>query len=570
MWRKFQKIAILILALCQITGSLFGCKQSKEPDSADTEETEFALTAENLADYVIVANESKSADLSKAIRTLQGYIEKITGARPTMKSDFIAEGSDVYRESEFEILVGHTARDEDAQLYANLRNKDVGYAMVGKKVVIIGETASTAEASVKLFYNDVLYGSANKDVLLRSGENKIVNGNYEIKDLKISGVSISEYCIVYPAKQTHGEKMIAEGLCALLTQRTGYQIPCKSDSAKPSAHEIWIGNVNRITSDMKAQVSSKITDTNYVIYTEGGNMWITGNNANGLSSGAYSVYETLKKGGDQELQAIECKEIRSASISLMSYNVRCMLDGRNTDDLIASVKSRDPDVFAAQEAAGSSASNCAQWMQKFTQTLTDTYACVKGIYVGKYDSYLPIFYKKDKFELVESGSKYLTHTPDVKSRLEGAEYDRQFTYAILRDKATGVEFMYVNNHFDTAGYKVRTEEAKILAEFLEPYSILPTIVGGDFNTALDTSPITTLLSLTNLAAGNTLADPENVIMNASGVQNYTTLGDKAIDHVFVSKNHITVEKYEVWDNKMGNGKYPSDHIPVCVEITVKF
>ena len=572
MWKIIMKIAILILALCQIAGCLFGCKKGEETDNTDTDDTdtEFALTVENLSNYVIVANESKSAKLSNAIHILQGYIEKITGARPAIKSDFIAEGSDIYSESEFEILVGYTARAEDVALYASLRNKDTGYAMVDKKIIIISETTSTAEASVRLFFSDILYGAADKDVLLRSGERKIVNGNYDIENLKISGVSISEYCVVYPTKQTHGERKIADSFCALLTERTGYRIECKSDREEPSAHEIWIGDVNRVTSEMKAQVSLKLTDTNYVIYTENGNMWISSKTSNGISSGAYGAYETLKKGGNQELRMLECKEIKSVSLSVMSYNVRGMRDGRNTDDLIASVKSRNPDIFAAQEATGSSASNCAQWIQKFDKTLTDTYACVKGICVGKYDSYLPIFYKKDKFELVESGSKYLTYTPDVKSQLEGAEYDRQFTYAILKEKATGVDFIYVNIHFDTAGYMIRTEEAKILAKFLEPYSILPIVVGGDFNTALDTSPITTLLSLTNLAAGNLVADQENVVMNVSEVQDYTTLGGRTIDHIFVSKNLIMIEKYEVWDNKMDNGKYPSDHIPVCAEITIKF
>ena len=614
MCKNLIRLIILTLVTCMITGCLFGCILGKEEvsetdpsvssdtvtegtetSSIETDESEateseieeaeateegsteseteiavFELTAKNLANYVIVVNESKSSKLSDAVSTLQGYIKKVTGESPSAKPDFIAEGSDYYCESEFEILVGHTARAEDTTAYEDLRNKDTGYAMIGKKLVIIGETETTVKESVRLFFKDILYNAQKKDVLLRSGESKVVNGDYEIEELYISGTSISEYSIVYPSKQSLNEKRIATALGALLTERTGYKMEAKSDSAEPSDHEIWIGNVNRVTSEMKASVSDKLTNTNCVFCTENGNMWVTSKTINGLSSGAYWVYETLNDGGEMELCPLDVKEIKSTSLSVMSYNVRGMLDGRNTDELIESVRSRNPDIFAAQEAVGSSASNCAQWMQKFDQTLTDTYACVKGIYVGNYDSYLPIFYKKDKFELVESGSKYHTHTPDVKSRLEGAEYDRQFTYAILRDKETGVEFLYVNIHLDTAGYKVRTEEAKILASFLEPYSMLPTVVGGDFNTALDTSPITTLLSLTDLAAGSAVADSENVVMNPSTVKSYTSLAGKTIDHVFVSKELITVQKYEVWDNVTENGNYPSDHIPVYAEITVTF
>ena len=44
---------------------------------------------------------------------------------------------------------------------------------------------------------------------------------------------------------------------------------------------------------------------------------------------------------------------------------------------------------------------------------------------------------------------------------------------------------------------------------------------------------------------------------------------KIKDIVFVSENSISVQKYEIWDNKMG-GTYPSDHLPVWVELTVNY
>ena len=160
MRKKFIKIAIFILATLQLASCLVGCRNGEETDTTDTVASEFALTVENLANYVIVVNDSKTAKLSNVISTLQGHIKKITGESPEMKSDFIAEGSDVYCESEFEILLGCTARDEDVELYSTLRNRDTGYAFVNKKIIIIGETESTAEASVRLFFSDVLYGAA--------------------------------------------------------------------------------------------------------------------------------------------------------------------------------------------------------------------------------------------------------------------------------------------------------------------------------------------------------------------------------------------------------------------------
>ena len=130
----------------------------------------------------------------------------------------------------------------------------------------------------------------------------------------------------------------------------------------------------------------------------------------------------------------------------------------------------------------------------------------------------------------------------------------------------GVQFVYANNHFDTAGYIVRTEEAKILAKMLEAYPLMPLIVGGDFNTEATTTPIQTLISKSRLKLGEKLAN--ECILGGSGSSDYITRGEKIIDIVLVSDESISVQKYEIWDNKT-NGKYPSDHLPVWVECVIK-
>ena len=99
------------------------------------------------------------------------------------------------------------------------------------------------------------------------------------------------------------------------------------------------------------------------------------------------------------------------------------------------------------------------------------------------------------------------------------------------------------------------------------YPLLPLIVGGDFNTEVGTSPIQTLISQTRLEAGERIATEK--ILGGSGTNDYTTRGTATIDIVFVSKESISIQKYEIWDNKT-NGKYPSDHLPVWVELTVKY
>ena len=57
------------------------------------------------------------------------------------------------------------------------------------------------------------------------------------------------------------------------------------------------------------------------------------------------------------------------------------------------------------------------------------------------------------------------------------------------------------------------------------------------------------------------------IMGGSGAPDFQNRGESIIDLLFVSDSNITVEKYEIWDNKTSKG-YPSDHLPVWAEITV--
>ena len=64
------------------------------------------------------------------------------------------------------------------------------------------------------------------------------------------------------------------------------------------------------------------------------------------------------------------------------------------------------------------------------------------------NSYAPILYAKDRYEVVEGGTKWMTGTPDEYSRLEGSDYTRIYTYVLFRDKQTNERFIVVNHHLD--------------------------------------------------------------------------------------------------------------------------
>lgn len=108
--------------------------------------------------------------------------------------------------------------------------------------------------------------------------------------------------------------------------------------------------------------------------------------------------------------------------------------------------------------------------------------------------YSPIFFLKDKFEVLDKGNFWLSETPDVPgSKGWDAAIERIASYAKLKDKATGKIFMAVNTHFDHVGVMARRESAKlIMRKIQEIVGNRPAVVTGDFNVTEDDEAYVTM------------------------------------------------------------------------------
>jgi len=93
----------------------------------------------------------------------------------------------------------------------------------------------------------------------------------------------------------------------------------------------------------------------------------------------------------------------------------------------------------------------------------------------------PIFYRKDRFNLIDCGRRWLSETPDVASRVEGSEWTRTYAWAKLQDKRTGEMFVFVNTHIDYSS-AAGLEQVKILLSLTaEQFGGLPIIYTADWN-----------------------------------------------------------------------------------------
>lgn len=214
------------------------------------------------------------------------------------------------------------------------------------------------------------------------------------------------------------------------------------------------------------------------------------------------------------------------------------------------IKMYAPDVFGIQEAHYG-------WMKYIASQFKDIYAYVGA---GKDDGgikgeFSPVFYNKNKYELLEEGNFWLSETPDIPSLgWDGAE-NRTCAYALLEDKSTREKFAVFNTHLDHIGRKAMIEGIKLVVAETDCFKETKTVVMGDFNVTPDSDVYSYMLK-------KGFADARSVALSADSINSFHAFGgnSKMIDFVFVRNIQNVKEAKTATD--MPFGKMPSDHYPV--------
>ena len=94
-----------------------------------------------------------------------------------------------------------------------------------------------------------------------------------------------------------------------------------------------------------------------------------------------------------------------------------------------------------------------------------------------------VFFKKERFELLEMGQFWLSETPNVPaSESWNVSLPRMVTWVRMKDKKIGKEFYFLDTHFAHRGQdeQARTESAKVIAAFIQKLPAnLPLLLTGD-------------------------------------------------------------------------------------------
>lgn len=186
--------------------------------------------------------------------------------------------------------------------------------------------------------------------------------------------------------------------------------------------------------------------------------------------------------------------------------------------------------------------------------------------------YAPLFYKKDRFELLDNNTFWLSQYPDSVGFIgwDGA-CTRIATWAKLKDKTNGKIFMAINTHFDHVGTEARKKGALLIIEKIkEIVGDQPAVVTGDFNVSDQSEAYQTITgnSFVLKDAHKTALQQEGASYTFHDFGRIPADSCEKIDFIFVTPQ-IEVQRSYIPEENREAKKFLSDHNPEIVHLSKK-
>ncbi len=247
------------------------------------------------------------------------------------------------------------------------------------------------------------------------------------------------------------------------------------------------------------------------------------------------------------------------NVRAVTFNLKCSGIGKTSVGfrerlLIAQLKEYDADSIGFQEAT-------PEWLCFLKKGLTD-YAYVgrtrdDGEAIGEAN---PVFYKKDKFNLIDYDTFWLSKTPDrVGSSDWNSSCNRICTWALLENRETKERYVHFNTHLDHKSPLARDEQINVVFSRLNKYiKDYPVVLTGDFNAFEDSSVYSRITSV--------LGDARYLAPVTTDMFTFHDYGERAerIDFVFVNSAFEPLV-FHVIDDKILDF-YLSDHFGIFVDL----
>ncbi len=242
-------------------------------------------------------------------------------------------------------------------------------------------------------------------------------------------------------------------------------------------------------------------------------------------------------------------------IKVISFNIRQMTTESRAFDHWAvragacrdMVIDQQPSIIGLQELAQT------QWEYMYGTLARYGY---EGVALQDYKN--SIMYKSDVMELLSTGIFWLSDTPDVPS-ISWDNFERYVRWAIMRVKATGVVFFFINSHLGLTTAS-RDSAMKLIKKRLPKVNPenLPVVFVADFNT-VETDAIFDGIRST-MVCTREVAPISDQIKTYNG-WNLEKNTPYVCDHIWIT-NGIQCSEYRTVTKSYDGHTLISDHYPV--------
>ena len=550
--KRFFSLILCLTLLCSLGGFLVSCEKD-EPETSTLSEAESTILPEpettvaaavedksialsELGNYVIIRNDDGYLN-EAAARDLKKFLDETFSLDMTLKSDFVTDAVPGYEEAEFEIVVGVCDREESAEFIADLGYYDYGYAIIGNKLVISGAGEAGTYKAVEHFIENVAKKCEGEKFYDNIAQNYLFSDDYA--ELSIDGTPINEYSIVYPRSKKKSEDHVAKLVLEVIRDLSGYTLELKTDAAEATGKEILIGETSRGT-------VPTLAEGEYFVGKSGDDILLYANNSAGLLD-AYNAFISML----EETPALTLGDtVKAAEFSdeivVLDYNVWMHTAGQESrvNAVLQAIEEMNPDLMGLQECTH-------EWMAFLTDKFSAEYGIIgegrDGTHTSE-DQFNPVLYRKDKFTLIESGTRWLSETPEIKySKVPKSSYERIFTYAILEEKASGKQFVFISTHFDHEGGQA--DQASAMIAYISQFRDMPMFMCGDYNGS----------GVESIMINHGYVSSKNVALDR--VNDIPTMeGGNEIDFIFTNGRDVGITYYKVLSEQTN-----SDHFPVLVK-----
>ncbi len=242
--------------------------------------------------------------------------------------------------------------------------------------------------------------------------------------------------------------------------------------------------------------------------------------------------------------AAHAQNLKVGSFNIRYENARDYAAGNGWDDrypwICSFLRYERPDIFGSQEV--------------LHDQLLDMAGALPGyayVGVGRDDGkekgeYEPVFWRTERFKLLDSGNFWISETPERPGLGWDAACIRVCTWVYLKDRITKRRIRFFNLHLDHVGVVARREGAKLIVSKIRELSRKGDVVfvTGDFNVDQTNEIYQTFVTSGILEDSFEAAADRYAPVGTINTFDPNALSNSRIDHVFVTAG-TRVDNYAV-------------------------